>query len=110
LATWLGNEVIGYDADKAEMKLYATRLRDCGFSSVKMVQDICTENDVKEFDWMPKVHKSIFILRGIKTRATWDDHEAPSENASPSLKPTKRIATALTTAKKNLPRIFGASR
>lgn len=64
---WLTRQIIGFDADPVEMRAYAQKFIDDGFHSVQMIQDICTEDDVK--GWMKTAHRRLFLARGkIKTK------------------------------------------
>lgn len=63
VTTWLQFEVIGNDADVLEMGFYARKLVSAGFHSVRMIQAVCTYEDVDAFDWMKPIHKRLFLLR-----------------------------------------------
>ena len=70
ITAWLHNSVINYQSDWVEMSMYAQKLVDCGFHSVEMIQNVCTEADVATFkSWMKVIHMRQFLANaGLRTK------------------------------------------
>ena len=59
LCDWLTTEAIGYNPAKQEMNVYAEKLFDLGLHSAEMVVDVCTPEQVDEFNWMKPFHRQM---------------------------------------------------
>lgn len=60
VATVLGRDAIGYNANPDEMQGYAKELNALGLHSVTMIVRFCESNDVDEWSWMKPFHKRAF--------------------------------------------------
>ena len=61
IATWLTDEVMGYDADPLEMEHYAFKFLEKGLHSPTMISQLCTPADITRFTWMRDFHKRRFL-------------------------------------------------
>jgi len=59
LCDWLTTEAIGYNPAKQEMNVYAGKLFDLGLHSAEMVVNVCTPEQVDEFNWMKPFHRQM---------------------------------------------------